>query len=188
MACTRLVLCRPEDPGYPLPFERTCAGTIDRSIVDPQAMPRGTIAEVSRFAVAAGYRRRRGEHNLPISVSAESFGGAVRPRFPYIPIALSLGITELAALHGIETMFMLTERKLAAHFARLGVDIKQIGGPVEHRGTRVPSMLKVRKIIDGLNFIMRPLYKVIAADVQRGLQSTRGVGVVYKQAPRPASR
>src|SRR5512146_1798154 len=40
VGCTRLVLARSEDPHYLLPFERTCAQTIDRSIVDPAALPR----------------------------------------------------------------------------------------------------------------------------------------------------
>jgi hypothetical protein len=43
-----------------------------------------------------------------------------RPRFPYITVGLYLRTIELAALHEIETLFMLSERRLARHFARLG--------------------------------------------------------------------
>jgi N-acyl amino acid synthase of PEP-CTERM/exosortase system len=168
--CTRLVLARPGDPLYPLPFERTCAETIDRAIVDPRALPRDRIAEVSRLAVIAAFRRRRGEHRQPAPLSEKSLAEGRRPRFPHLLVGLYLGTLELARLHGIETMFVLTEPRLAKHFARLGVKIEQIGDPVEHRGKRVPSMMKVRSIIEGLNFIVRPLYKVVAEEVRRAVR------------------
>src|SRR5256885_2892028 len=78
VGCTRLVLTRPEDPRYLLPFERTCANTIDRTIVDPQRLPRQAIAEISRLAVIARYRNRRGEKELPAPVEDHSFGTSER--------------------------------------------------------------------------------------------------------------
>jgi N-acyl amino acid synthase of PEP-CTERM/exosortase system len=173
VGCTRLVLCRRDEPQQLLPFERTCAETIDRALADPQALPREHIAEVSRLAVISRYRMRRGERKKPVAITESSFGSNILPRFPYIPVGLYLATTELAALHGIETMFMLTEPRLAQHFGKLGVDIRQIGGAVEHRGTRVPSIVDVKGIIDGLNFIMRPLYKAIAEQVRRGVSEQR---------------
>jgi N-acyl amino acid synthase of PEP-CTERM/exosortase system len=175
IGCTRLILCRPDDPHYPLPFEKTCAEALDRAIIDPQALSRGRIAEVSRLAVVSQFRTRRGERDTPAPLSDESFGTGINPRFPYIPVALYLATTELAALHGVHTMFLLTEPRLARHFAKLGVNIIQIGDEVEHRGVRVPSVVNVRKIIDGLNFIMRPLYNVVAQEVRDGMQQQQAV-------------
>ena len=173
VGCSRLVLCRPSEPHHPLPFERTCAATLDKSIVDPQALPRRRIAEVSRLAVVAKYRMRRGEQRSAVVINEERFGARLGekllPRFPYIPVALYLASTELAALNGIDYMFVLTEPRLATHFARLGVQVKHVGTPVEHRGLRVPSMLDVKGILAGLNFIMRPLHRVVAQEVRRGL-------------------
>jgi N-acyl amino acid synthase of PEP-CTERM/exosortase system len=173
VGCTRLVLTRPEDPQHPLPFERTCANTIDRTIVDPQRLPRHAIAEISRLAVIARYRNRRGEKELPAPVEDHSFGTSARPRFPYLTVGLYLGTIALAREHNITTLFVLTEPKLAKHLARLGVVIRQIGGPVEHRGKRVPSVMTVASIIDGLNFIVRPLYRVVAAQVGAGIAVQR---------------
>jgi N-acyl amino acid synthase of PEP-CTERM/exosortase system len=175
VGCARLVLARPDNPRSPLPFEKTCASTIDRSIIDPRTLPRHRIAEASRLAVISRYRLRRGEHDQPFTVNDESFSTRLMPRFPYIPIALYLGTLELAALHGIETLFVLTEPRLAGHFAKLGVQIKQIGEAVEHRGTRIPSMMSVSSIIDGLNFIMRPLYTVIADEVRQGVLAQKAL-------------
>lgn len=170
VGCTRLVLARPGDPLHLLPFERLCAQTLDRSVIDPQSLVRSSIAEVSRLAVISQYRLRRGEQNMLVPITDDSFGTHLQPRFPYIPIGLYLGTIELAALHGIETLFVLTEPRLAKHFAKLGVEITQIGGEIEHRGIRVPSVMRVSSIIAGLNFIMRPLYKVIAEEVRQGVK------------------
>ena len=173
VGCTRLVLTRPDDPRYPLPFERTCAKTIDRTIVDPQRLPRHTVAEISRLAVIARYRNRQGEKESAAPLGDDGFGTAERPRFPYLTVGLYLGTIALAREHDITTLFVLTEPKLAKHLARLGVVIRQIGGPVEHRGRRVPSVMTVASIIDGLNFIVRPLYRVVAAQVGAGIAVQR---------------
>ena len=170
VGCTRLVLTRSDDPSHPLPFEKVCTRSLDRSVIDPQALPRRMIAEVSRLAVIAKYRARLGEAGMPAPLTDESFGTLKRPRFPYITVGLYLGTIELAALHGIKTLFVLTEPRLAKHFARLGVEVERIGSEVEHRGIRVPSMLRVPRIIDGLNFIVRPMYQVIAEEVRESVR------------------
>jgi len=165
VGCVRLIMLPREDSDRPLPFEQACTRTIDRSIVDPARMSRERIAEVSRLAVASKYRRRKGESKVPASLTNEDFGNTAQPRFPYIPVGLYLSMIAQARRHGIETLFMLTEPRLAKHLARLGVDIRRIGGPVEHRGQRIPSMLSVDSVVRGLNFVVRPLYEVIAAEV-----------------------
>ncbi len=167
IGCTRIIRTRPRDPCHPLPFEKVCATALDRSIVEPSRLARDTIAEVSRLAVIAPFRRRKGEGRNPLPISDADFGTPARPRFPYIPLALYLATVELARLNGIETLFVLTEERLASHFARLGVRILAIGAPVEHRGTRIPSMMHTDAIIGGLKPIFQPLYRAIAADITR---------------------
>jgi N-acyl amino acid synthase of PEP-CTERM/exosortase system len=166
VGCTRVVLARANDPDYLLPFERTCAATLDRSIVDPARLPRDRIAEVSRLAVVSTYRRRRGEKLADAPIHDEDFGSTVHPRFPYIPIGLYLGAIALAARSGIETLFVLTEPRLASHFAKLGVDVRQIGGAVEHRGTRIPSMMDVQGIIKGMRFLLKPMWRTIQEEIE----------------------
>ena len=174
VGCTRLVCAKPEDPAAPLPFELTCEHTLDRRIIDPQKLPRDRIAEVSRLAVRATYRRRKGDDKAPVAISEEDFGTGDRPRFPYIPIGLYLGAVALAARSGIDTLFVLTEPRLASHFGKLGVDIKQIGGPVEHRGTRVPSMMHVPSIIKDMRFIDKPIWRVVQEEIERGFEGEAG--------------
>jgi N-acyl amino acid synthase of PEP-CTERM/exosortase system len=174
VGCVRLVLTDPRDPDARLPFETLCGDAIDRSVVDPTALDRARIAEVSRLAVVAQYRRRRGEQSRPIAVDESDFGSPDRPRFPYIAAGLYLGMLAQARRHGIDTLFMLTERSLAKQLARLGVALRPIGRPIEHRGTRYPSMMSVQEVIDGFSWLVKPLFAVVASEVDQGYRERRG--------------
>jgi N-acyl amino acid synthase of PEP-CTERM/exosortase system len=176
IGCTRIVRARADDPQPLMPFEKSCEQAIDRSIADPRNLPRNSIAEISRLAVIAAYRKRKGDSKAPISISENDFGTFVQPRFPYIPVALYLGTLELARLSGIDTIFVLTEPRLASHFRKLGVDIQPIGSPIEHRGKRVPSMMSASRILNGMRFFFKPLYRTIASEVARGLDPQQAAG------------
>jgi N-acyl amino acid synthase of PEP-CTERM/exosortase system len=187
VGCTRIVLSRLGGPQYKLPFEKTCAAVLDRSIVDPTKLPRDNVAEVSRLAVVTGYRRRKGEGSSPVSISSEDFGTPSQSRFPFIPIGLYLATTELARINGIDTVFVLTEERLANHFAKLGFSHKYIGSPIEHHGVRVPSMMSVSGTIKSMRSNLRPLYDVIAADIKRNLPET-GSGLPWIENEHSESR
>jgi len=166
VGCARLVLTHPDDRNQPLPFERTCATSLDRSIIDPACLPRERIAEVSRLAVRSTYRRRKTDSDSRL-IHEEDFGTGDQPRFPYIPIALYLGAVALAERNGIDPLFVLTEPRLATHFARLGVEIRQIGSPVEHRGTRIPSVMDVGSIISDMRMLLKPIWRAVREDIER---------------------
>lgn len=172
VGCTRLVLTRPGDPDYPLPFEQSCREVIRRDQVDPSLLPRDGIGEVSRLAVIGSFRQRKGETSQPVSVTEDDFqsrGGL--PRFPFIPVSLYLGAAAIARRLGIENVFVLTEPRLASHFARIGFDIRPIGGAIEHRGARVPSVLSSSKVVAGLRPMIQPLYTVIEAAVGHAFEA-----------------
>ncbi|MCB1942165.1 MAG: PEP-CTERM/exosortase system-associated acyltransferase, partial [Candidatus Accumulibacter sp.] len=184
VGCARLVLVDPDAPlTSRLPFEIGCEATLDRSIVDPMALDRSRIAEISRLAVVGSYRRRRGEQDKPISISEEDFGTASRPRQPYLALAVYLCLISLARHYGITTLFVLTEPRLAANLSRLGVHLEQIGAGIEHRGTRVPSMMSVDEIIDGMNFVVRALFEVVSREVLEGLEAAGADAVRAKHHP-----
>jgi len=125
--------------------------------------------------VISKYRRRRGEQRVALGIDESDFGTPDRPRFPYIAVGLYLGMIAQARHHGIDTLFMLTERRLAKQLSRLGVGMRTIGEPIEHRGIRYPSMMSVQDIIDGLSFFVRPLFAVIAAEIEAAYRSAAHV-------------
>ena len=167
VGCTRLILARPEDPGYPLPFEGSCDAVLDRSIADPARMPRDTLGEVSRLAVLHAFRQRKGEASAAVSISDGDFAErGPTSRFPFIPVSLYLGVAAVARLLDVEHVFVLTEPRLASHFARIGFDIRAVGGEIEHHGVRVPSLLSSSKVVEGLRPMIRPLYAAIEEAVE----------------------
>jgi N-acyl amino acid synthase of PEP-CTERM/exosortase system len=172
VGCTRLILARPEDPSHPLPFEVSCSEVLDRSIADPARMPRGALGEVSRLAVVDAFRQRKGESTTAVSVTDSDFAGhGPNARFPFIPVSLYLGAAAMARRFGIEHVFVLTEPRLASHFVRIGFDIRPVGDPIEHRGTRVPSLLSSSKVVAGLRPLIRPLYAVIERAVSEAFDA-----------------
>ncbi|SBT10187.1 conserved hypothetical protein [Candidatus Accumulibacter aalborgensis] len=183
VGCARLVLVDPDQAQAQLPFENTCRATLDRSIVDPMTLDRSRIAEISRLAVISSYRRRQGEQNRPISLSEEDFGTATRPRQPYLALAVYLGLLALARHYGIATLFVLTEPRLAKNLSRLGVRLETIGGEVQHRGARAPSMMSVDEIVGGMNFLVRALFEVISREVKEGIEAAGRHAVRAKHTP-----
>lgn len=158
VGCVRLVMTRADAPDEYLPFEHLCESVIDRTVIDPRLLDRRHIVEISRLAVLADYRKRKGDSDGPIAISAEDLGTRDQPRFPYIPVGLYLGLLAAAEAHGVEHLFTLTEARLARHLSALGFRIHLIGQAIEHRGKRVPSVIYRRELMDHLPTFMRPLY------------------------------
>lgn len=162
---TRLVLPPHTAPHTPLPFERTCAAALYRGRLDPARMPRQQIAEVSRLGIIRDFRRRRGEDRSPLPLSENDFGSTNQPRFPFISIGLYLAAIALARELGISRLFTLTEPRLAQHFSRFGVEVVQVGDPIEHRGQRVPSMIDIDDAIAHIGPMLQGMWN----DVQSGI-------------------
>lgn len=165
VGCARVVMTDPLAPHSLLPFETVCKDTLDRSIIDPAALPRDQVAEVSRLAVMGEFRRRKGELDRPVTLSEQDSGGNPASRFPNIPFSLYFGAVALAQRQGIEYLFTLTEPRLARHFSRCGVKIQVIGAPVEHRGLRVPSLMRVSEMYSSLRSIIRPIWHEVHAQI-----------------------
>lgn len=166
VGCARVVYTDPQDPAAPLPFEKACRDSLHRDVIDPARLPRDRIAEVSRLAVLGDFRRRRGEQQREVTIDTGDFGDNRQPRFPYIPVGLYMATVMMAREHGIEHLFTLTEPRLAEHFAKLGVKIAPIGAPIEHRGTRVPSVIHVPSVEGGIRLMIRPLWKAVEAQMR----------------------
>jgi N-acyl amino acid synthase of PEP-CTERM/exosortase system len=163
IACVRLVLAVPDDSSAPLPFERTCAKTIDRSIMDPSALPRHLIAEVSRLAIVGQFRRRKGEENTPGTLQDTDFGAVARPRFPWPLVGLYMGVFAIAQRHGLDKLFLLAEPRLLRHLNKIGITNRQIGAAVEHRGARMPAVMDVQEVIANLDSRLRPVFDLAVA-------------------------
>ena len=166
IGCARLIRPRLGALNDTLPFELTCAGALDRELIEANPVPRHRIAEISRLAIISKFRRRKGEAQSPAPLEESAFGSGPIPRFPYVLLGLYLGIVALGEHQGVEKLFLLTEPRLAAHLLKIGFEIQQVGGPVEHRGVRVLSMAIVARVIQGLNPQLRPIYDTVQPQIQ----------------------
>jgi N-acyl amino acid synthase of PEP-CTERM/exosortase system len=166
VGCTRLVLTDPADRAKLLPFEKSCAAVLDRSRFDPSAVPRDSLGEISRLAVMRDFRQRKGENQSALAMSSEDFEPrGPQSRFPFIPMGLYMGVAAVADRLNIEYNFLLTEPRLAQHFARIGLFIEPAGGEIEHRGVRSPWLLRRSQVIPNLRPLVRSMYDVIQLSV-----------------------
>lgn len=166
VGCTRLVLADPAHLQAPLPFEKSCADVLDRSQFDPATLPRDRLGEISRLAVMREFRQRKGEQQSALAMSDEDFEPrGPQSRFPFIPMGLYMGVACVAVRLGIEYNFLLTEPRLASHFARIGLAIEPAGGEIEHRGVRSPWLLRATQVIPNLRPLVRSMYEVIQGSV-----------------------
>lgn len=171
IGCARLIIPPVSYPCTPLPFERICENTIDHAVVDPKELPRESIAEVSRLAIIPDFRRRGGKRTSRKRERALRTEG--RTVVPCVLTGLAIRLLLLARRRGIDTLFMLIERRLARYFGILaGIQPQIIGNPVEHRGTRVPAMLRVPEVLERLDLLVQPLFAAISTDIRRTMPAT----------------
>ncbi len=168
IGCVRLVLPLAGHDRVLLPFQQTCLGRLHQGHPDPDAVDRGLVAEVSRLAIVSDYRRRKHEQGRPFGLGEEDYSQQGRRRFPYIPVGLYIGMLQIAAQHGIKTLYIMTEPLLAIHFSRLGGKLKPVGDVVEHRGKRRPYVMYVDEVLREANLFLRPLIRTISKDVKQG--------------------
>ncbi|MCL2656764.1 MAG: PEP-CTERM/exosortase system-associated acyltransferase [Betaproteobacteria bacterium] len=171
VGCVRLVIPSPDNPSEQLPLEESCANTLDRSLFDPATQDRRHIAEVSRLAIVNSFRRRKDEEREPGTIQSRDFGTEENPRFPFIPVGLYLAGYAVAEFLDLENTVVLTEPRLAKHFNRIGFDIRQIGGPIEHRGTRIPSVMHIPTAIKNMRPMLQPMWQLIRDKVQEDFKA-----------------
>lgn len=170
--CARLIIAPSHDPRREFPFERVCKLAIDRTIVDPWALPRESIAEVSRLAVLPDFRGfgPAPMQSIPAAELKRAVSDCVAPSMPYILTGLVLGLLALAHLHSIDLAFMVLDQRLVRRLGGLlGIRPRIIGHSVDWHGARVPALLSVRETLDRLRELLQPLFNAIWADIRDAL-------------------
>jgi N-acyl amino acid synthase of PEP-CTERM/exosortase system len=154
VGAVRLILPDRSAHSWSFPFEDLCGYTVLGRRLDGVGDPPHDVAEVSRFAVS---------RNLLASVwdpAMDRWEGASpgRPDERCSSQLVALGLIALlfgvSAEYGVHVWYAMMETALARHLARLGIEFRQIGAPVEHRGRRQPMAARVDDLsarIEGAN-------------------------------------
>jgi N-acyl amino acid synthase of PEP-CTERM/exosortase system len=172
--CVRLVRVDPAHPDEPLPFERLCKGRMYDEVLRGLVPDRRKVGEISRLAVRASFRRRKGESNLPGGVVEERRGSFGSMRTPWIALGLYFSAAAVGLIKGLDGVFALMEPRLARRLATYGLAFRQVGDPVEHRGERAPFYISRADLYAGLPAPLRGLLEVIESDLRQTGAETMG--------------
>jgi N-acyl amino acid synthase of PEP-CTERM/exosortase system len=154
VGAVRLILPDRSAHSWSFPFEDLCGYTVLGRRLDGVGDPPLDVGEVSRFAVS---------RNLLASVwepALDGWDGALRGRAEercssqLVVLGLIALLFGVSAEYGVHTWYAMMEAALARHLARLGIDFRQIGPAVEHRGRRQPMAARVDDLlarIEGTN-------------------------------------
>lgn len=127
IGCVRLILAD-ADLAQPFPFEVASDRLVDESL-------RPRIAEVSRLAVVADFRRRKTD-KLPGMGSIVLVDGDQRQN----PIPPACGLIFASACVGLElgleAVYTMMELRLARLLRMLGLSFTQVSDPVDYHGFR----------------------------------------------------
>ena len=100
-----------------------------------------TAAEVSRFSISKGFRRRMTDGIYPDEKSSSRRAGQMpydRRLQPFIVLGLISGLVEMSAAHGITHWCTIMMPALIRLLTRIGIHFHPLGPMVEHHGMRQP--------------------------------------------------
>lgn len=176
--CVRLVLTEPGHPDRPLPFEKACGHSLDRERMDPAAMPRDRIGEISRLAVHSCFRRRSHENEFPAGLPRfHRISASERRHFPYLSLGLYLAAAAIGLLAGLEGVFAMMEPRLARHLVRYGIGFEQVGALIDYHGPRAPFYISRDMLLANLKPETRVLLETVREDLEPQAQRARLVRV-----------
>ena len=162
--CVRFVLPELENLQTVFPLEKTCNHNINFNELD-----RSHFGEISRLAVTADFRKRKGEKEtatgLIFTEDEQNTAAAGKRRFPVIALSLYLASINMLVEFNMDGLTMM-ERRLARHLRRFGITSHVVGDEVEHRGKRSPFRLLGREIVNNMDENTLSLFKSISSELK----------------------
>lgn len=142
IGCARLVVSNPLRPELPLPFERYCSHSIDKSLFDPDEFLPGQIVEFSRIAVIEEFRRKNlSQRNNSVSQSVINPQDRRYSNFPVIPVSLFMASLSMLISSEADYGFAMMEPKLMRLLRRFGIIFESVGDHVNYHGWRSPCII-----------------------------------------------
>ncbi|MGR9073319.1 MAG: PEP-CTERM/exosortase system-associated acyltransferase [Gammaproteobacteria bacterium] len=147
-----------------LPIEHYCHDTLYTEIFSSQDFKKSSTGEISRMSIHPTFRRRTSDHNFQISENNTNFGNR---RFPinYLPMCLTLAGLNLMFASHLDFSVALMERRLAVLLKKFGVQLNQIGHPIELYGQRAPFKILTKETYNHLKPEFQTLFHVIEREL-----------------------
>jgi len=147
VGAVRLILPDRSAPSWSFPFEDLCGYTMLGRRLDGVGSPPHNVAEVSRFAVSRNLLASVWEPAMDRWEGATGAKPDERCSSQLVALGLIALLFGVSAEYGVHVWYAMMETALARHLARLGIEFRQIGPAVEHRGRRQPMMARVDDLL-----------------------------------------
>lgn len=162
VGCVRLVLADPKASHQPFPFEKFCSDSINVKFIDPAKLSRFSFGEISRLAIISEFRRRPGEQASPEGINTDEAllpdDCDTRRAAPHLSLGLYFSIAAVALRHGLDSVFVMMEPRLARALQRYGIEFRQIGDVVDYHGMRGPFHLDRESLLNDMHPELRGLF------------------------------
>jgi len=173
-SCVRVV--KSSCPEELLPIEKYCLDSIQDKALHPSNFKRNEIAEISRLAVKADFRRRKTDQfkGSAVGVISESSYSETELRcFPFIAIGLYMSAATMAMNTGIKHVFVMMEPRLARSMKFVGIKFHQLGEAIEYHGIRAPYYINSEIFMSHLSPGFKSLYHAIEKDIRQQLKNNK---------------
>jgi N-acyl amino acid synthase of PEP-CTERM/exosortase system len=168
-ASVRLVLSDRDNPEAPFPIELNCAPSLQSCASLLDAIPRNSIAEISRFAVSKQFKRRIGEAGHPAGVGSDP-EQYVKPDIhkrrviPHLILGLFAAIVKMSAENQVYHWYAVMDVSLLRLLTRFGINFRPLGGLVEYHGRRQPCFGSVDEVLAGIWEKRPDIWRLITND------------------------
>lgn len=165
----RLVLKPLEGTGF-LPLEEHCRDYFDECGQRSSDYLNGQVAEISRLAVPAYFRRRIADRSRAFTaekfdVEKVPFSEEERRKFPNIALGLYIGAVAVSCQIGISGVYALMEPRLQKRLQMLGLKFRQESKALDFRGLRAVYSISVEQVISSLRPVIRDIYNIIEKQI-----------------------
>ncbi len=157
-ACVRLVPAIGDGHDIQLPFEKYCAESLDRSLIESFNLERQTECEISRLAVDGLFRKRNGESLTRFGDINLDFSKEEQRTFLLIAVAAFLAATAMTILSGKTNVFAMMEPFLPRLLKRSGIIFERVGKDIDYHGIRAPYFGTTQSAIDNMRPELLELY------------------------------
>ena len=141
----RLVLPLPDALDDSFALQRVCHEPMLR---DRKAFPVLRMAEVSRFSISKGFRKRRTDGLYPDEHEPEKRGdGEERRVLPHMTLGLIESLVRMSLEHRVIYWCAVMEPTLLRLLSRLGVYFDPIGPLVDYHGRRQPCFIRLSVLL-----------------------------------------
>lgn len=166
--CVRLIAREALDERARLPLEKYCWQSLDPALMHELRARGARYGEISRLAVPARFRRRKGEQGCPVGAAEEEGQENDKRHSPHIALGLYMAATSIGLESGLDGVFAMMEPRLARHLKRFGIEFQQAGGVMEYHGQRAAYYISREGLFEGLHPEIESLLHSIRSDLAVG--------------------